>query len=579
MNLNCFRSLARAKPLCRRSARDAAAASGRGIWRLGSGAPAPANDQPGGASAAARSARWRSRFAVALPALLTGWMAGTSAAAFGANNAGEAAALDPRLQAGKAVYDQHCAACHGVNGDGNGPASVWLFPKPRNFSAGLFKIQSTPAGTLPTDEDLFQTITRGMPGSSMPSFTYLSEAERRAVVQYVKHLSAFIDNDGKRINHFEQAAQTGRLGQPVEVPPEPPATLQALTRGKELFLKLQCHTCHGETGAGDGPSAPTLKDNWGVPLPPRDFNSGPFRGGATGRDLYLRINSGLAGTPMPPFGPDVLSGEDRWALVHYIQSLRRRDIAVNDILPPPEGILRAPRVKQLPGGPMDRAWEQWEPARVPLNPLWPERSYIPAVNVRAVHDGKHVAILCQWHDPRVNGAPVRVQDFQDAIALQFSLTGKTPFLGMGDAQNPVNLWQWKAGWQAEVDTHRPDVPDVYSSMYVDIYPQAGPLFVTAQAAGNPLAQARKTPVEDANARGFSTLTTQPMDDQNVDGKGVWRDEHWHVVFTRELKSRGRDDVRFVPGEPVPVAFAIWDGENLDRNGRKVISNWYRLVLE
>src|SRR5688572_25141528 len=90
---------------------------------------------------------------------------------------------------GKTVYQQHCAACHGVNGDGNGPASVWLFPKPRNFSAGLFKIQSTPPGSPPTDEDLFQTVTRGMPGSSMPSFTYLSEQDRKEVVQYVKQLT------------------------------------------------------------------------------------------------------------------------------------------------------------------------------------------------------------------------------------------------------------------------------------------------------------------------------------------------------------------------------------------------------
>src|SRR5262245_4031703 len=91
---------------------------------------------------------------------------------------------------GQQVYNQHCASCHGVNGDGTGPASVWLFPKPRNFSAGLFKLHSTPAGALPADEDLFETITRGMAGSSMPSFSYLTEAERREVVQYVKYLTA-----------------------------------------------------------------------------------------------------------------------------------------------------------------------------------------------------------------------------------------------------------------------------------------------------------------------------------------------------------------------------------------------------
>ena len=59
----------------------------------------------------------------------------------------------PEAHLGKTVYDQHCAACHGLNGLGNGGAAIWLYPKPRNFSSGLFKIKSTPAGFLPTDDD------------------------------------------------------------------------------------------------------------------------------------------------------------------------------------------------------------------------------------------------------------------------------------------------------------------------------------------------------------------------------------------------------------------------------------------
>src|SRR5512133_1582031 len=98
---------------------------------------------------------------------------------------------------GQLVYEQHCAACHGPAGDGNGPASVWLYPKPRNFSAGLFKIKSTPGQALPTDEDLFNSITRGLPGSSMPSFSYLTEQERQELVNYVKELTTYTDAAGK----------------------------------------------------------------------------------------------------------------------------------------------------------------------------------------------------------------------------------------------------------------------------------------------------------------------------------------------------------------------------------------------
>src|SRR5579859_2859431 len=129
------------------------------------------------------------------------------------------------IEAGKSVYLEHCSACHGEKGDGAGPASVWLFPRPRDFSAGMFKIKSTPGTALPTDEDLFNTVTRGMAGSSMPSFTYLSAQERREAVQYIKYLTAFTDTSGKRVNRFVQAAADRQLAEPIVVPPEPPVTV------------------------------------------------------------------------------------------------------------------------------------------------------------------------------------------------------------------------------------------------------------------------------------------------------------------------------------------------------------------
>ena len=161
--------------------------------------------------------------------------------------------------------------------------------------------------------------------------------------------------------------------------------------------------------------------------------------------------------------------------------------------------------------------------------------------------------------------------------MQFSMKGTTPFLGMGDANNPVNLWYWRAGWQQEIDTQRPDMDSAYASLHVDTYFATG--YRTAQAAGNILAQPQKSSVEDANASGFGTLKSQPAASQNVEGKGTWRDGFWSVVFLRDLKSKDADDVKFTGKEPVPVAFAVWNGEQRDRNGRKVISNWYQLILE
>jgi DMSO reductase family type II enzyme heme b subunit len=485
---------------------------------------------------------------------------------------------DAPVRTGQQVYLQHCVACHGINGDGTGAASAWLFPRPRNFSAGLFKIKSTPGTALPTDDDLVATVTRGMPGSSMPSFTYLTDTERRNAVQYVKYLTAYDDPSGKRVNRFEEARNRGQLAAPIAVPPEPPVTVQALAEGARLFSKLNCVMCHGETGAGDGPNASTLKDTQGLYLPPRDFNTGAFRGGHTGRDLFMRIAIGLAGTPMVAFDNSVMTDQERWSLVHFIQSLRRKEAEINDLLAPTDGLVNALRARsKLPLDPADPRWEGLDPARITLNPLWPEKDLIYAVAVRALHDNRRLAILCTWKDPVQDGAPLRVQDFQDAIALQFSMNGSTPFLGMGDAENPVNIWQWKAGWQHEVDAHRLDVAEQYPAMHVDTYFATS--YCTASDAGNQLSVPHRSPVEDANARGFGTLRSQRPTGQNVSGKGIWRDGSWSVLFIRDLKSKEPDDVKLAVGKAVPIAFAVWDGQNRDRNGRKVVSNWHKLVLE
>src|SRR5579872_5993623 len=65
-------------------------------------------------------------------------------------------------KAGAMLYRRYCVVCHGPLGDGNGESARWfeppLFPKPRDFTLAVFECRSTPTGTLPTDEDLFNTI-------------------------------------------------------------------------------------------------------------------------------------------------------------------------------------------------------------------------------------------------------------------------------------------------------------------------------------------------------------------------------------------------------------------------------------
>jgi mono/diheme cytochrome c family protein len=75
------------------------------------------------------------------------------------------------------LYESNCAVCHGIQGDGNGPAAGMFLTRPRDFLAGIFKFRSTPSGSLPTDEDLFWTITHGLRWTGMIARPDLSKAE------------------------------------------------------------------------------------------------------------------------------------------------------------------------------------------------------------------------------------------------------------------------------------------------------------------------------------------------------------------------------------------------------------------
>jgi cytochrome c oxidase cbb3-type subunit 2 len=210
---------------------------------------------------------------------------------------------------GKQLYRRYCVGCHGVRGDGNGENAPWVTPQPRDFTAGLFKCRSTPAGSIPTDQDMFNTITRGYVTTNMPSWDALTRQERANLVAYIKTFSP-------RFREEKPAA-------PLPIPPEPPSSPESVRRGAELFQSMNCWSCHGKDGSGNGPSALTLTDSKGYPLKPYDLTSSTrFKCGESDRELFRDLMAGLDGTPMPSFA-DALKPDQVWELVHYIRTLRR----------------------------------------------------------------------------------------------------------------------------------------------------------------------------------------------------------------------------------------------------------------
>src|ERR1051326_2433855 len=95
----------------------------------------------------------------------------------------------------KMDYRRYCAGCHGDLGDGNGENATWLDPKPRDFTIATFKCRSTLTGTLPTDQDLFDTIGRGLDNSNMPIWNTFSAQQRANLVAYIKTFSPRWDKE------------------------------------------------------------------------------------------------------------------------------------------------------------------------------------------------------------------------------------------------------------------------------------------------------------------------------------------------------------------------------------------------
>src|SRR5258707_12406290 len=90
----------------------------------------------------------------------------------------------------KSNYRRYCAGCHGDYGDANGENAVWLDPKPRDFTIASFKCRSTPTGTLPTDEDLYNTTGRDITNCNLAIWNPLFRQLRANSVAYIMSCSS-----------------------------------------------------------------------------------------------------------------------------------------------------------------------------------------------------------------------------------------------------------------------------------------------------------------------------------------------------------------------------------------------------
>ncbi len=217
---------------------------------------------------------------------------------------------------------------------------------------------------------------------------------------------------------------------------------------------------------------------------------------------------------------------------------------------------------------------------------------IQTVTVSSIHNGSWIAFRLEWKDQTRNVSTTGTEYYMDAAALQFPVLGGRPFLGMGEEEEPVNIWQWRGDWQEDINEVFKEVEETYPNMWVDFYPSAvaeppydipqlvniDKVFNPGWAAENPLSQPLKiTPISDLIAAGFGSLTFKP--EQKVIGRGVWEEGAWKVVYARPLDTGDPSDVQFKVGEEKSMAVAVWDGANREVDGRKAVSSWLMMRVE
>ncbi len=243
----------------------------------------------------------------------------------------------------------------------------------------------------------------------------------------------------------------------------------------------------------------------------------------------------------------------------------------------PSGV-RAPYVAD--GAPARPGDSSWRGAPQTTLALMPQLIAVPngggsvsAVSVRALHDGEWLAIRLEWADAtadRVVGADA----FRDAAAVGFpvreSSTPASPF--MGDAQHPVNIWQWSADLEAEA---------AGQGGFAERYPHTEGVWYFPQDAAvrRDVKHWRgMDPVVEFVATGWGTLERRPV--HNVLGASVHADGRWRVVLRRRLATGDPNDSPFRPGETTHLIVALWEGSSGEVNGRKSVTlGWTPFSLD
>ncbi|MGQ0694919.1 MAG: c-type cytochrome [Nitrospiraceae bacterium] len=501
------------------------------------------------------------------------------------------------IEAGKRVYFTKCVWCHGVDGAGDGPGADRLWPRPRNFNQGTFKFRHTASGELPLfdarkpiagQNDLFDTVTHGLPGSAMPPWEGILTEEQR--LQVLSFVTTQLVKD-RKFDDKETETQTV-LNMDEIAKTQINSSPESIEKGKQLFVEKKCFECHGAEGRGDG-NAFNLKDDWGFAIQPADQRKcWNFRGSR--QDPYNPVNifrtfsTGVNGTPMPSFA-DTTTIEERWHLANFVQSLCERDaegdpLQIDPLTDKPKinFVLPSDYVEgEIPADMENEAWQKAPKRYVAMGGqiTHKPRNFVNRIDdiwVRSLYNDQHVAYLFEWDDRTKSVAEGKLPWAPTQVNLdikeQEPKTGEEESIAAN--QNKYAVYN---------DAIAIETPVKWQELPAPIKPRF--LFGTND----------QFPVDivkweaDGSIHAFKGTGWDQDFEERYDYEenltvltGEWKNGRWYVMIQRPLgnkKDQDYDqDTLFEVGQYIPTVFFAWDGHNGDAGRKMAVSAFYYTFL-
>jgi mono/diheme cytochrome c family protein len=500
------------------------------------------------------------------------------------------------IEAGKRVYFTKCVWCHGVDGAGDGPGADRLWPRPRNFNQGTFKIRHTASGELPLfdskkpvpgQNDLFETVTHGLPGSAMPPWEGILTEEQR--LQVLSFVTTQLVKDRKFTDKQSESQTVLQLGDLAPIA----ASEESLKKGAELIVEKKCIECHGLDGRGDG-NAFNLKDDWGFSIQPANWHKcWNFRGSRQDpynvKNIFRTFSTGVNGTPMPSFA-DNTTVEERWHIANFVNSLCEREadgtpLAIDPLADKPKinfvvssGVVEG----EIPVDPENELWTKRARRYVAMGGqiTHKPRNFVNRIDdiwVKSLYNDKYVVFMFQWDDRTKSVAEGKLPWAPTSVNVdvkeQDPKTGEEG--SIASHQNNYTVYNDAIAIQTAVKWK--ELPSPIKPRYLFGSNEQFPVDIVKWEA-------------DGSLRAFKGTGWDKDFEERYDYEenikllySEWKNGRWTVIVQRPLGDKKEQDYDsdtfFEMGQYIPTVFFAWDGHNGDAGRKMAVSAFYYTFLE